>query len=65
MRLRLTKVMLMDRSVRGEEPLVVFNSNVPSNFKICEQKRGPSEKRDGSCYVLANNCWEMLLKAVG
>jgi hypothetical protein len=36
-----------------------------SNFKKCSKKRGPSEKRDGYCYVLADSCWEMLLKAVG
>jgi hypothetical protein len=28
------------------------------------QKHGPSEKRDGNCHVLADSCWEMLLKAV-
>jgi hypothetical protein len=28
-------------------------------------ERGPSEKRDGNCYVLADSRWEMLLKAVG
>ncbi len=37
----------------------------PLNFKKCEKKRGPSEKRDGNCHVLANSRWEMLLKAVG
>jgi hypothetical protein len=29
------------------------------------RKHGPSEKRDGNCYVLADSHWEMLLKDVG
>jgi hypothetical protein len=39
-------------------------SNAPANVKKCYQKRGPSEKRDGNCHILANSRWEILLKAV-
>ncbi len=39
-------------------------SNAPSKVKKCQQKRGPSEKRDGNCQVLADSRWEILLKAV-
>ncbi len=33
-------------------------------FNKCEHKRGPSEKRDENCHVLADSLWEILLKAV-
>jgi hypothetical protein len=58
--------MLLDRSILGEELLVVFKIvKVPWNFRKCEKKRSPSEYRDGNCHVLADSRWEMLLKAVG
>jgi hypothetical protein len=56
------KVKLMHRSVS----VVVFKIlKAPSTFNKCQQKRGPSEKRDGNCHVLADSCWDMLLTAVG
>jgi hypothetical protein len=60
------KVIILDRSVPGEEPLVVFKIFECSFvfLKKCYQKRGPTEKRDGNCHVLADSRWEMLLKAV-
>jgi hypothetical protein len=33
-------------------------------FDKCELKRGPSEKRDENCHVLADSLWEIILKAV-
>ncbi len=36
----------------------------PLTFNKCEQKCGPSGKRDGNCNVLADSRWEILLKAV-
>ncbi len=32
----------------------------PSTFNKCEQKHGPSEKRDGNCHIFANSHWEIL-----
>jgi hypothetical protein len=34
--------------------------SAPSTFNKCEQKRSPSEKRDGSCHVFANSRWKIL-----
>jgi hypothetical protein len=39
--------------------------NAPSTFNKRLQKHDPLEKRDGNCYVLADNRWKMLLKAAG
>jgi hypothetical protein len=41
------------------------SSNAPWTFNKFYQKSSASEKRGGNCYVLADSCWEMLLKAVG
>jgi hypothetical protein len=58
--------MLLDRSILGEEPLVVYKfSYAPSIFNKCSQKRGPSGKMERKFSVLANSCWEMLLKVIG
>jgi hypothetical protein len=39
--------------------------NVPSTFKKCKQKCGPSEKRAGNCHILADSRWELFLEVVG
>jgi hypothetical protein len=60
--------MLLDRSVPvpEEEPLVASKfSNAPSISNKRLQRPCPSEKRDGNYHVLANSCWELLLKVVG
>jgi hypothetical protein len=51
----------LERAKIGKEPLSITNFfTALSTFNKCEQKRCPSEKRDGNCYVFANSHWEIL-----
>jgi hypothetical protein len=60
--------MLLDRSVPGEEPLVVF-LNVKMLLQLfINANRNTALQRKGmekNCQDLADSRWEMLLKVVG
>jgi hypothetical protein len=51
--------MLLDRSVLAEEPLVnkILQKTALTLYE-CYQNRGPSEKRDGNCHILADSRWD-------
>jgi hypothetical protein len=65
MKLRWAKIHILDRSVLGEELLVVFKI-FKCSFKFYKilTETWPFRERDGNCHVLPDSRWEMLLKAV-
>jgi hypothetical protein len=59
--------MLLDRSVLGQVPLVVFKdfTMLLQLLIIVKRNAALQRKETKNCYIFANSCWEVLLEAIG